>query len=87
MSRQDDIIERGLIEAIDVRSGLCALSKETRGVVEIDFVLKDGRTGSTLWSEHVRNVSSGGRGDPLASAMAAAILRALPTGLHLLPLK
>ncbi len=58
---------------------------ETRAVVEIDYVLKDARTGNTLWKEHVRKVSSRGA-DPLAAAMAAAILRALPPGLHLLPL-
>ena len=59
---------------------------DTRSVVEIDYVLKDARSGSTLWSGHVRKVNSGGGADPLASAMAAAILRALPAGLHLLPL-
>lgn len=59
---------------------------EARSIVEFDYVLKDGRTGSTLWSGHARKVSSGGSADPLAAAMAAAILRALPPGLHLLPL-
>jgi hypothetical protein len=48
--------------------------------VEFDYVMKDGKTGETIWREHhkvVRNSSDGAR-DPLSPLVMAVIAKAYP---------
>jgi len=53
--------------------------------VEFDYVLKDGKTGDTIWKQHrrvVRNSSEGAR-DPLTPLVMAVIAKAYPNYLPL----
>lgn len=69
------------IEKWTVRNALTS----TSAVVEVDYVLRDGKTGKTIWKGHGHREEVRGA-DPLAAAMAAAILRALPAGAFLVPM-
>ena len=48
--------------------------------VEFDYVMKDGKTGETIWKEHhkVTSNSSEGARDPLSPLVAAVIVKAHP---------
>ena len=53
----------------------------TQVTVEFDYVMKDGKTGDTIWKEHKRVVyapqQQSGGGSPLASLVAAAVQAAI----------
>jgi len=52
----------------------------TQVIVEFDYVMKDGKTGETIWKEHhkvIRDSSEGAR-DPLSPLVAAVIAKAYP---------
>jgi hypothetical protein len=53
----------------------------TQVTVEFDYVMKDGKTGDTIWKEHKRVVyapqQQSGGGSPLASLVAAAVQAAV----------
>jgi len=52
----------------------------TQVTVEFDYVMKDGKTGETIWKEHhkvIRDSSEGAR-DPLSPLVAAVIVKAYP---------
>jgi len=53
----------------------------TQVTVEFDYVMKDGKTGDTIWKEHKRVVyapqQQNGGGSPLASLVAAAVQAAI----------
>jgi len=53
--------------------------------VEFDYVMKDGKTGSTIWKERRRVVqdSSEGARDPVSPLLAAMIVKAYPNYLNL----
>jgi hypothetical protein len=59
---------------------------DVRLFLEFDFVLKDGRTGDTLWSEHRSAENRGGSSEPGSSLLANAILRSMPPGWTYVPL-
>ena len=42
-------------------------------VVDMEYVLKDTRTGTVLWQNHQNYVQSSGGGDPIAMAVSAAL--------------
>jgi hypothetical protein len=48
--------------------------------VEFDYVMKDGKTGATIWKEHHRVTSNSSEGarDPLSPLVAAVIVKAYP---------
>jgi hypothetical protein len=55
---------------------------DTTVVVEFDYVLKDGKTGDTIWKEHRKIVESSagqgrGSGNPLADLVAMAVTAAI----------
>jgi hypothetical protein len=52
----------------------------TQVTVEFDYVMKDGKTGGTIWKEHhtVSRDSSEGARDPLSPLVAAVIVKAYP---------
>ena len=52
----------------------------TEVIVEFDYVMKDGKTGDTIWKEHRRVVSnsSDGAQDPLSPLVMAVIRKAYP---------
>jgi hypothetical protein len=52
----------------------------TEVTVEFDYVMKDGKTGETIWKEHHRVVSnsSDGARDPLSPLVMSMIAKAYP---------
>jgi len=58
---------------------------DTRTSVEFDYVMKDGKTGDTIWKEHQRvdQSSSQGARDPLTPLVMAVIAKAYPQYLPL----
>ena len=53
---------------------------DTRTSVEFDYVMKDGKTGDTIWKEHQRvdQSSSDGARDPISPFVMAIIAKAYP---------
>jgi hypothetical protein len=58
---------------------------DTRTSVEFDYVMKDGKTGDTIWKEHqrVEQSSSDGARDPITPLVMAVIAKAYPRYLPL----